>query len=122
MNIAIVGTGYVGLVTGACFAEFGTNVHCVDSDRGKIDRLRRGEIPIYEPGLEGLVARNAAAGRLVFSTDLPRAVKESLVVLIAVALRASVVRKIGRAIEQPGMAGLQLVDDRHIKERTDRSV
>ncbi len=84
MNLAVVGTGYVGLVTGACFAEFGNHVIGVDKDEAKIERLKRGEVPIYEPGLEGLVRRNLAAGRLEFTTDLPRAIRESLVVFIAV--------------------------------------
>jgi UDPglucose 6-dehydrogenase len=84
MNIAVVGTGYVGLVTGACFAEFGNHVVCVDNDTSKIDRLNGGEVIIYEPGLEGLVERNAKAGRLEFSTDLAGSVRNSLVVFIAV--------------------------------------
>jgi UDPglucose 6-dehydrogenase len=84
MNIAVVGSGYVGLVTGACFAEFGVHVTCVDNDEAKIERLLQGEIPIYEPGLRRLVERNTAAGRLEFTTDLGRAVRENLVVMIAV--------------------------------------
>jgi len=84
MNITVVGTGYVGLVTGACFAEFGNHVACVDKDADKIARLSRGEIVIYEPGLEDIVRRNAAAGRLEFSTDVSAAVPRSLVVFIAV--------------------------------------
>ncbi len=84
MNICVVGTGYVGLVSGACFAEFGNPVVSVDKDAGKIARLQAGEIPIYEPGLEGLVRRNVAAGRLRFGTDLGQAIRDSLVVLIAV--------------------------------------
>ena len=67
MRIAMIGTGYVGLVSGACFSEFGIDVVCVDKDADKIGRLRRGEVPIYEPGLESLVAGNVAAGRLSFS-------------------------------------------------------
>ena len=70
MNICMVGTGYVGLVTGACLADFGMNVICVDKDAAKIAALQRGEIPIYEPGLEEIVARNERAGRLRFTTDL----------------------------------------------------
>ena len=70
MRIAMIGTGYVGLVSGACFSEFGVSVTCVDKDAGKIARLLRGEMPIYEPGLDQLVASNVAAGRLSFTTDL----------------------------------------------------
>lgn len=84
MNIAMIGTGYVGLVSGACFAEFGTTVTCVDSDQSKIDALLRGEMPIYEPGLEALVKRNVDAGRLRFTTDLKGAVRDNLVLFIAV--------------------------------------
>jgi len=84
MRIAVVGTGYVGLVSGACFSEFGVNVTCVDKDQSKIDRLKNGEIPIYEPGLDQIVATNAAAGRLSFTSDLPEAVKGADAVFIAV--------------------------------------
>ena len=84
MRIAMIGTGYVGLVSGACFSEFGVTVVCVDKDEGKIERLKRGEIPIYEPGLDALVETNAKAGRLSFTTDLPSAVKGADAVFIAV--------------------------------------
>ena len=84
MRIAIVGTGYVGLVSGACFAEFGTDVVCVDTDADKIDALARGIVPIFEPGLEALVARQIAAGRLRFTTDLAEAMSGAAVVMIAV--------------------------------------
>ena len=84
MRVVMVGTGYVGLVSGACFAEFGVNVVCVDKDAGKIDRLERGEIPIYEPGLEDLVAKNVKAGRLSFSRELGPAMKGADAVFIAV--------------------------------------
>jgi len=84
MNICMVGTGYVGLVTGTCLADFGMNVVCVDVDETKIQALQRGQIPIYEPGLEELVAKNERAGRLSFSTDLKSAVESSIAIFIAV--------------------------------------
>src|SRR5262249_59481029 len=84
MNIAVVGTGYVGLVTGAVFADLGNDVTCVDKDAPKIDGLRAGRMPIYEPGLEELVARNVADGRLAFTTELGDAVRRSDIVFIAV--------------------------------------
>jgi UDPglucose 6-dehydrogenase len=84
MRIAMIGTGYVGLVSGACFSEFGVHVCCVDTDEGKIARLKRGEIPIYEPGLDELVARNVAAGRLSFTTELAEAMAGVDAVFIAV--------------------------------------
>ncbi len=84
MKIAIVGTGYVGLVSGACFSEVGVDVTCVDIDHAKIDRLRRGEIPIYEPGLAELVSRNSSAGRLHFATSLPEVIDDVEIVFCAV--------------------------------------
>jgi UDPglucose 6-dehydrogenase len=84
MHITVVGTGYVGLVVGACLAETGNDVVCADIDAGKISRLNAGEIPIYEPGLEALVARNLAEGRLVFTTDVDGAVRAGEVIFIAV--------------------------------------
>jgi UDPglucose 6-dehydrogenase len=84
MKIAVVGTGYVGLVVGACLAESGNDVICVDKDEAKVRLLRRGRIPIYEPGLEEIVRRNKTEGRLQFTTQLPRAVRQSTIVFIAV--------------------------------------
>lgn len=84
MNIAIVGTGYVGLVSGTCFAEMGIDVTCVDIDQNKINRLRHGEIPIYEPGLEDMVKRNVEAGRLHFATDLSSCMDNVEIVFSAV--------------------------------------
>lgn len=111
MNIAVIGTGYVGLVTGTCFSEFGAHVTCVDKDQDKIDGLERGEIPIYEPGLDELVARNVRSGRLAFTTDSALAIDQALVIFIAVGTPASddgstdlsfvesVAREIGQRIE-----------------------
>ncbi len=84
MRVVMVGTGYVGLVSGACFADFGHDVICVDTDASKIEMLLRGEIPIYEPGLEALVAENVKAGRLAFTTDLAASVPDADAVFIAV--------------------------------------
>src|SRR5258705_2984873 len=83
-SITVVGTGYVGLVTGACLADFGNRVTCVDSNAEKVDRLRRLELPFYEPGLPELVARNVQEGRLRFGSDLPAALKGARVVFITV--------------------------------------
>src|SRR5690606_3688137 len=84
MKIAVVGSGYVGLVVGACLAETGNDVICVDKDDAKVRMLRRGRIPIYEPGLAELVQKNKAEGRLAFTTQLPKAVKASQIIFIAV--------------------------------------
>src|SRR5437870_3115983 len=112
MNICVVGTGYVGLVTGAVFADLGNDVVCVDNDAGKVETLRAGQMPIYEPGLEEMVVRNVADGRLAFTTDLISAVRRSVIVFITVGtpakdngetdLRAveSVAREIGKAMER----------------------
>lgn len=113
MNIAIVGTGYVGLVSGACFAEMGVNVTCIDIDRTKIERLREGVIPIWEPGLEEIVIRNHDAGRLRFLTDLADTIDHVEIVFIAVGTPPGedgsadlshvleVARQIGRTMKRP---------------------
>jgi len=84
MNIAVIGTGYVGLVSGACYAELGNNVVCVDSDSEKIQKLQQNIIPIYEPGLEGMVKKNSAAGRLLFTTSIGEAIRDVEVIFICV--------------------------------------
>src|SRR5690606_31796789 len=84
MRITLFGTGYVGLVSGACFADVGNRVVCVDIDRAKVQRLERGEVPIFEPGLEPLVRANHQAGRLQFTTDAGRGVEHGDVLFIAV--------------------------------------
>ena len=84
MKIVVIGTGYVGLVTGTCFAETGNDVTCVDVDAIKIERLRQGHIPIYEPGLTELVVSNAGDGRLHFTTDLAAAVEPAKLIFLAV--------------------------------------
>ncbi len=101
MNIAVAGTGYVGLVTGACFAEFGVRVTCVDKDQAKIAALKSGQIPFFEPGLDEVVDRNVRQGRLTFTTDLPAAIRESLVIFIAV----------GTPPDQTGAADLTFVKE-----------
>jgi UDPglucose 6-dehydrogenase len=112
MNVCVIGTGYVGLVTGACFAEFGVNVVCVDKEAAKIEALEAGRIPIYEPGLDAIVERNVREGRLSFSTDTDSAVRDSLVIFIAVGTPPrddggtdlsyveQVAREIGRAMDE----------------------
>src|SRR5579884_4230226 len=101
MHIAIIGTGYVGLVTGACFAEFGVNVTCVDKDEAKITRLANGESTIYEPGLDTMLAKNLPEGRLTFTTDIAQAIQKSLVIFIAV----------GTPAQEDGAADLSQVAD-----------
>jgi len=99
MKLSVVGSGYVGLVTGACFSEMGNDVICVDNDANKIKRLLDGEIPIYEPGLDDLVKRNSAEGRLSFTTDIKSAVEQSQIIFIAV----------GTPPDEDGSADLQYV-------------
>src|SRR4029450_4917583 len=84
MKVCVVGTGYVGLVAGTCFAESGNDVVCIDNVADKVELLRQGEVPIYEAGLEGLIRRNVTEGRLTFTTDLAEPVRQSPVCFIAV--------------------------------------
>lgn len=84
MNVTIIGTGYVGLVTGACLADLGNNVFCLDLDQTKVDLLNSGGVPIYEPGLKEIIGRNIEAARLTFSTDVAASVAHSSVQFIAV--------------------------------------
>ena len=84
MRIAVIGTGYVGLVTGTCFADSGNDVTCIDIDESKIEKLSQGKVPIYEPGLAEMVVRNAAAGRLHFTTRLAESVRSAAIVYLAV--------------------------------------
>src|SRR3989338_6868867 len=101
MKIAVTGTGYVGLVTGTCFAELGNDVVCVDIDEDKINKLNEGIVPIYEPGLEELIARNKKEGRQAFTTDLKKSIKESEIIFICV----------GTPPKDNGEADLSYVDD-----------
>src|ERR1700704_6889896 len=113
MNVTVIGTGYVGLVTGACLADAGNNVFCLDLDGNKIARLNRGEIPIFEPGLEPIVKRNREAGRLRFSTDVAESVAHAELQIIAVGTPAgedgsadlqhvpAAPRAIGRHLDRP---------------------
>src|SRR4030067_3197990 len=84
MNIGVIGAGYVGLVTGTCFAEFGLNVTCVDMNEGKVNLLQKGVVPFYEPGLEELMRKNMNEGRLQFSGNIAETIRKSEVILIAV--------------------------------------
>ncbi len=101
MNICVVGAGYAGLVTAACFAEFGLRVTCVDKDERKIESLKQGKVPFFEPGLEEMVQRNMAQGRLSFSTDLAWGVRNSLVIFICV----------GTPSKEDGSVDLSAVDE-----------
>lgn len=116
MHISVIGTGYVGLVTGACFAEFGVNVTCMDNDERRIAGLEKGEVPFYEPGLTELVGKGLREGRLSFSTDIAKAVDKALVIFIAVgtpprrdgSADLSFVEEVGRGIARH-MTGYKVI-------------
>ena len=116
MNISVIGTGYVGLVTGACFAEFGVNVTCMDNDAKRIERLEKGDVPFYEPGINELVAKGIKENRLTFTTDIAKAVEKALVIFIAVgtppredgSANLSFVEEVGRGIARH-MTGYKVI-------------
>lgn len=116
MHISVIGTGYVGLVTGACFAEFGVNATCMDNDAKRIGKLEKGEVPFYEPGLTELVTKGSKEGRLSFTTDVAKAVEKALVIFIAVgtpprpdgSADLSYVEEVGRGIAQ-NMTGYKVI-------------
>lgn len=116
MHISVIGTGYVGLVTGACFAEFGVHVTCMDSDSRRIEKLEKGEVPFYEPGITELVAKGVREGRLNFTTDIARAVDKALVIFIAVgtpprgdgSADLSYVEEVGKGIAE-NMTGYKVI-------------
>lgn len=116
MHISVIGTGYVGLVTGACFAEFGVNVTCMDNDDRRIAKLEKGEVPFYEPGITELVAKGMKEGRLTFTTDIAQAVDKALVIFIAVgtppsedgSANLSFVEEVGRGIARH-MTGYKVI-------------
>lgn len=116
MHISVIGSGYVGLVTGACFAEFGVHVTCMDSDAGRIEKLEKGEVPFYEPGLQELVAKGLRENRLTFTTDIAKTVDQALVIFIAVgtpprgdgSADLSYVEEVGRGIAH-NMKGYKVI-------------
>ena len=125
MKIAMVGSGYVGLVSGACLADFGHDVTCIDKDASKIERLRKGVMPIYEPGLEALVEANVKAGRLSFTTDLAEGLRDAQAIFIAVGTPSrrgdghadlsfvyAIAREVGEALVNERRAALTLVSTR----------
>ena len=113
MRIAMIGSGYVGLVSGACFADFGHEVTCIDKDAGKIEALRAGRMPIFEPGLDELVARNVAQGRLSFDLDLDAAVRAAQAVFIGVGTpsrRGDGHADLLRAMRVAALAAMEMLD------------